>query len=181
MDIDTNSNVKDNNNGENNLNEGVGTQANENKDERKAFKTFQTEAEYNQAVNSILRSKLPPKEEMDAFKTWKENQKTAEEKQAETEEKLRIANETIRNLKNTNAVRDAGVKQEFVKFVTSEVGAIDGDFKENLAKFLKENTQYTTTTQTVKTVGTSAKLDGNTRTEKTTNQMMNDLIRSARK
>lgn len=164
----------------NDVSNNVGTQANTNKDEGKAFKTFQTEEEYNNAVNSILRSKLPPKSEMDAFKNWQENQKTAEQKQAETEEKLRQAEQTINNLNNSNFVRDSGVKKEFVKFVASEVSQIDGDFKENLAKFLKENKQYTETEKTIKTVGTSAKMDGETRTETTTNQIMNDIIRSAR-
>lgn len=173
MDNDTNVN-------DNNVQNNVGTQANSNTDEGKAFKTFQTEEEYNKAVNSILRSKLPPKEEMDAFKVWKENQKTAEQKQAETEEKLKQAEKTIANLNNANAVRDAGVKKEFVKFVTAEVSGLDGDFGENLIKFLKENTQYTNTTQAVKTVGTSAKLEGNARTETTTNQVMNNIIRSVR-
>lgn len=175
--MDEETKVNDNNVVDNNE---VGTQANENKDEGKAFKIFQTEEEYNKAVNSILRSKLPPKEELDAFKTWKENQKTIEEKQAETEEKLRKANETILNLQNTNEVKDAGVKKEFVKFVTSEVNELEGSFSENLAKFLKENPQYTANNQVVKTVGTSAKMDGTTRTEKTTNQIMNNLIRSVR-
>ena len=32
----------------------------------------------------------------------------------------------------------------------------------------------------MKTVGTSAKLDGTTRTETTTNQIMNNIIRSVR-
>lgn len=173
MDNDTNVN-------DNNVQTNVGTQANSNTDEGKAFKTFQTEEEYNKAVNSILRSKLPPKEEMDAFKVWKENQKTVEQKQAETEEKLKQAEKTIANLNNANAVRDAGVKKEFVKFVTAEVSGLEGDFSENLIKFLKENTQYTNTTQAVKTVGTSAKLEGNARTETTTNQIMNNIIRSVR-
>lgn len=177
MDIGTDVN---DNNVQNNVQNNVGTQANSNTDEGKAFKTFQTEEEYNKAVNSILRSKLPPKEEMDAFKVWKENQKTAEQKQAETEEKLKQAEKTIANLNNANAVRDAGVKKEFVKFVTAEVSGLEGDFSENLIKFLKENTQYTNTTQAVKTVGTSAKLEGNARTETTTNQIMNNIIRSVR-
>ncbi len=161
-------------------NKEVGTQANTNKDEGKVFKSFQTEEEYNKAVNSIIKSKLPPKEEMDAFKTWKENQKTAEQKQAEKEaEYQRILSEN-KSLKNEKAVIEAGVKKDFVRFVSSEVSQMDGDFKENLAKFLKSNTQYTSTKEVIKTVGTSAKLDGTTRTENTTNQIMNDLIRSAR-
>lgn len=157
----------------------VGTQANENKDEGKAFKTFQTEAEYNKAVNSILKSKLPPKEEMDAFKNWKDSQKTAEQKQAEKEAEYLKKDNLISNLEKENAILKAGVKED-VDYVLFKVGKMEGDFKENLAKFLKENPKYTSKETVIKTVGTSAKLDGTTRTENTTNQIMNDLIRSSR-
>ncbi len=171
----------DGENKDNNVSNNVGTQANQNKDEgSKAFKVFQTEDEYNKAVNSLLKSKLPPKSEMDAFKTWKESQKTAEQIQAEKDaEYQRVVNE-LKTLQNSNIVRDAGVKKEFIKFVTSEVGQMNGDFKENLTKYLKENTQYTQIDEKIKTVGTSAKLSGEAKEGNTVNQMMNDIIRSAK-
>ena len=159
----------------------VGTQANQNKDEGKAEKTY-TQEEYN-ALDRKLKAKYEKKYsgiDIAKYNEWVESQKTAEQKQAEKEaEYQRILNEN-KSLKNEKAVIEAGVKKDFVRFVSSEVSQMEGDFSENLAKFLKENTQYTSTKEVIKTVGTSAKLDGTTRTENTTNQIMNDIIRSAR-
>ena len=159
----------------------VGTQANGNKDEDNAEKTY-TQEEYN-ALDRKLKAKYEKKYggiDIAKYKEWLESQKTAEQKQAEKEaEYQRILNEN-KSLKNEKAVIEAGVKKDFVRFVSSEVSQMDGDFSENLAKFLKENTQYTSAKEVIKTVGTSAKLDGTTRTENTTNQIMNDIIRSAR-
>lgn len=164
-----------------NVSNEVGTQANENKDEGvKAFKTFQTEEEYNDAVNSLLKSKLPPKAEMDAFKSWKKSQKTAEQLQAEKDAEYQRVVTELQTLKNANITRDMGVKKEFVEFVTDKVTKMEGDFKDNLTKFLKENSQYTQVEEKIKTVGTSAKLSGDTKDENTTNQVMNDIIRSIR-
>ena len=57
-----------------------------------------------------------------------------------------------------------------------------GDFSKNLTKFLKDNPKYLTSndnTKFVKKVGSSLNLEGSKPTQ-TTNQKMNDLIRSAR-
>lgn len=157
MDTNTNSNVNDNNNEGNNLNEGVGTQANENKDEGKAFKTFQTEAEYNQAVNSILRSKLPPKEEMDAFKNWKESQKTAEEKQAEREREYIEKDNTISELQKENSILKAGIKNaDDIDYILFKVNKMEGEFNENLAKFLEDNPKFLSSTELTEPRATGA-------------------------
>lgn len=50
-----------------------------------------------------------------------------------------------------NAVTAANCNPTFAKFVMHEVGEMDGDFSENLAKFKKDNPQYfTSATNTIK-------------------------------
>lgn len=160
-------------------NDEVVTQDNGNKDEGKAFKSFKTEEDYNNAVNKILRDKLPPKEELEAFKNWKENQKTQEQKYADLSVALEKANNSNKNYENLVEVIDSGVAKEFRKFVASEVGAMEGDFSKNLKEYLKNNPKFIETAQ-IKTVNTSPKLTGGTNNQNSTNQIMNDLIRSSR-
>ena len=121
----------------------VGTQANENKDEGKAEKTF-TQSEVN-AMEKKFKEKYEKKYagiDIAKYNEWVESQKTAEQKQAEKEtEYQRVVNE-LNTLKNTNSVLEAGVNKDFVKFISFEVSQMDGDFNENLAKFLEENPKY---------------------------------------
>lgn len=124
-------------------NEGAGaveTQTTENKqNEGKAFKTFQTEEEYQNAVDSILKKKLPPKEEMDAFKKWQESQKTDDDKKKE---------EIIKNqnLQNDNDYKTQlleiiknGRSYEEAEFIQFKLSKMEGDFEENLSNYLKNN------------------------------------------
>ena len=156
-----------------------------NKNEETIEKTF-SQDEVNEMIKERLkreRSKLPSKEEFEAFNTWKESQKTAEEKQAEKEaEYQRISSENT-ELKNENEVFKAGVKKDDVEFVAFKVSKMEGDFKENLDKFLKENPKYLGNNEPkiVKKVGSSLSLSGKEITNQNeTNQTMNDLIRSVR-
>lgn len=161
----------------------VDTQTTQNKDEVKAFKTFQTEEEYQEAVNSILKKKLPSKEEMKAFKKWQEDQKTDAQKQAERETEYQKVNEKNEKLENENKVLRAGVKTKYVDFVAYSVGKQDGDFDKNLKQYLKDNPEYIENAEVkvVKKVGTSLNLGGKGNTDQNeTNQIMNNLIRSAR-
>ena len=139
--------------------------------------------EAQKMADAIVAKKLkgmPSKEELKAFKEWQESQKTAEEKQAEKEAEYLKKDNLISDLEKENAVLKAGVKED-IDYVLFKVSRMEGDFSENLAKFLKENPKFTSSeNKEIKTVGTSAKLDGNSRTENSTNQTMNDLIRSAR-
>lgn len=160
----------------------VGTQANANKDGEKAAKTY-TQEEYN-ALDKKLKAKYEKKYEgidLAKYKEWEESQKTAAEKQAEKEAEYLEKDNKISNLEKELAVLKAGVKED-TDYVLFKVSRMEGDFEENLAKFLKENPRFTTSSENknIKTVGTSAKLDGTSRTENSTNQTMNDLIRSAR-
>ena len=158
----------------------VGTQANENKDEGKAERTY-TQEEYN-ALDKKLKAKYEKKYagiDIAKYNEWVESQKTAEQKQAEKEAEYLKKDSKISDLEKENAILKAGVKDD-IDYVLFKVSKMEGDFDENLAKFLKDNPKYTSNEKIVKTVGTSAKLDGTSRTENTTNQTMNDLIRSVR-
>lgn len=137
-------------------------------------------------VNAMLKKEKQKAEkkyegiDIAKYKEWVESQKTAEQKQAEKEAENLKKDNRISDLERENAVLKAGVKEDS-DYVLFKVSRMEGDFNENLAKFLKDNPKFTSgENKIIKTVSTSAKLDGNTRTENTTNQTMNDIIRSAR-
>ena len=109
-----------------------------NKTEGKAYKVFNTEEEYQNAVDKIIASKLPKKEEMEAFKKWQENNKTEEEKKAELENQIKSLN----SVKQENLVLKKGVKADDVDYVLFKVSKMDGEFKDNLESFLKDNPKY---------------------------------------
>ena len=82
-------------------------------------------------------------------------------------------------------VVNAGIKPEFAKFVASEVlGQVSEtiDFDTALKAYKAKNPQFNSETTVIrKKVGSSLGLDGKgTNNQNETNQIMNDLIRSAR-
>ena len=99
--------------------------------------------EAQKMVNSALAKKLPPKEEMDAFKQWKESQKTEADKQAERELEHEKTKNKVTILEQKLAVADADVLKEFRSYVMFEVSQMDGEFEDNLVEFLKENPKFT--------------------------------------
>lgn len=115
-----------------------------NQNEGQAEKTF-TQEELNKIVQERLdkeKKKMPSKEDLKAFKDWKESQKTAEQKQAEKEAEYQRTLNELNTLKQTNAVLEAGVNKEDVDYVIFKVSKMEGEFEENLAKFLKDNPKY---------------------------------------
>ena len=85
----------------------------------------------------------------------------------------------------TTRVVNAGIKPEFAKFVASEVlGQVSDtiDFDTALKAYKAKNPQFNLETTIIrKKVGSSLGLDGKgTNNQNETNQIMNDLIRSAR-
>ena len=122
----------------------VGTQANENKDEGKAEKTY-TQEEYN-ALDKKLKAKYEKKYsgiDIAKYNEWVESQKTAEQKQAEKEAEYQAKDNTISELQKENAVLKAGVKDsDDVDYVLFKVSKMEGEFEENLAKFLEANPKY---------------------------------------
>lgn len=109
-----------------------------------AVKTF-TQDE----VNSMLKKEKQKAEkkyegiDVAKYKEWVESQKTAEEKRAEKEAEYAQKDTKISELQKENAVLKAGVKDaDDIDYVLYKVGKMDGEFEENLAKFLKDNPKY---------------------------------------
>lgn len=103
-------------------------------------------AEAQKIADAMLAKKMkgmPSKEELKAFKEWQESQKTAEQKQAEKDAEYAQKDTTISELQKENAVLKAGVKEaDDIEFILWKVGKMEGEFEENLAKFLKDNPKY---------------------------------------
>lgn len=115
-----------------------------NQNEGQAEKTF-TQEELNKIVQERLdkeKKKMPSKEELKAFKDWQESQKTAEQKQAEKDAEYQKTLDELNTLKQTNAILEAGVNKDDADYVLFKVGKMEGEFEENLAKFLKDNPKY---------------------------------------
>ena len=115
------------------------------------------------------------------FLDWKKTNQNDSEKIVE----LQASNELLKKendlLKATNKVAKSEVKPEFLKFVTSEVMSMVNettDFDTALKNYKKENTQYFGET-VVKKVQSSPTLNGGTK-ETTTNDIMNNILRSGR-
>ena len=120
----------------------VDTQTTE-KNEGKA--EVDVKAEAQKIADAMVAKKMkgmPSKEELKAFKEWQENQKTAEQKQAEKEAEYQNTLNELNTLKQTNAVLEAGVNKDDVDYVLFKVSRMEGEFDENLAKFLKDNPKY---------------------------------------
>ena len=99
--------------------------------------------EAQKMVNSALAKKLPPKEEMDAFKQWKESQKTEADKQAETLKELETLRQEKLNTQRENALLKKGINVDDIDYVMFKVGKMEGEFDDNLVEFLKENPKFT--------------------------------------
>lgn len=110
------------------------------KTEKAEVKTF-TQEEVN-AMLAKEKKKMPSKEELKEFKEWQESKKTEAEKQAEKEAEYQKTLNELNTLKQTNAVLEAGVNKEDADYVLFKVSKMEGEFDENLAKFLKDNPKY---------------------------------------
>ena len=135
--------------------EGTATQA-VNKTENKQEKTF-TQEEVNALVLKET-SKISKKYEgvdLEAYKKWEENQKTAEQKQQEEIIKMQ-------NLKNDNdfktqmlEIMKHGLNYDEAEFVQFKLSKMNGDFEENLENYLKENKKETKEEKKTVTTGFS--------------------------
>lgn len=121
----------------------VGTQANENKVEEKAEKTY-TQADFN-AMDKKLKEKYEKKYsgiDIAKYKEWEESQKTAEQRQAEKEAEYVEKDKRIVLLENKLKLKDANVSKEYEDFVLFTVSNMEGEFEDNLGQFLKDNPKY---------------------------------------
>lgn len=108
-------------------------------------KTF-TQADVDRIVADRLsreRKNQPSAERMKAFEEWEKSQKTEAEKAEETARELSEAKATAEALRHENAVIKAGVNADDVDYVLFKVGKMEGDFGDNLKKFLEGNPKYT--------------------------------------
>lgn len=112
-------------------------------------KTEETKTFTQEEVNTMLKKEKQKAEkkyegiDVAKYKEWVESQKTAEEKQAEKDAENAKKDSTISELQKENAVLKAGVKDaDNVDYVLYKVSKMEGEFEENLAKFLKDNPKY---------------------------------------
>lgn len=108
-----------------------------------AVKTFTQEE-----VNTMLKKEKQKAEkkyegiDIAKYKAWEESQKTAEQKQAEKEAEHQKTLIELNTLKQTNIILAEGVKNDDVDYVLFKVSKMEGEFEENLAKFLKDNPKF---------------------------------------
>ena len=115
----------------------------EDKTEEEAVKTFTQEE-----VNSMLKKEKQKVEkkyegiDLNKYNEWIESQKTVEEKQAEKEAEYQKTLNDLQMKDKTIAILRAGVKSEDEDYVLFKVSKKEGEFNENLEKFLEENPKY---------------------------------------
>lgn len=149
--------------------------------EQKVEKTF-TQAEFNEALKKELARKtknMPSADELKLFNSWRESQKTEQDKYNDLEKNYNSMVKENDYLKAQIKLNSSNVKKEFSKFVTSEVMSMvsdNMDFETALADFKKNNPQYFGEV-VVKKTQTAPTLGGGT-APKTTNSIMNDLLRN---
>lgn len=130
------------------------------------------------------------KEQIESYKTEVQGYKTTID---ELNGKIETSNKSLENLQNITNERndlkaqiqmsDSNVKKEFSKFVRSEVLANvndETDFAKALETYKKDNPQYFGDV-VVKKVQSSPSLNGGEQQPQTTNNIMNDILRGARK
>ena len=118
-------------------------------------KTF-TQEELNTIVETRLakvKKDMPSKEELKKYYEWKEAQKTEQEKMAEKETEYQKALAEKEQIINENKILKSGVNAEDTDYVLFKVTKMEGDFEENLSKFLKDNPRFLNKTVPSKATG----------------------------
>ena len=173
-----------NNNTDPNAGEGVQNTQNNAGQTQEPVKTY-TKEDLDNSFNAGVRkasTEWQKDEKYKEFLKWKETNQNDSEKIAELEtSKASLSNE-LNQLKAQIKVNESDVKKEFSKFVTSEVLSLVNDttdFETALKDYKKNNPQYFGEV-IVKKVQTSPNLNGGASQPLTTNQIMNDILRSKR-
>ena len=125
--------------------EGAGNVDTQTTNQNEGQAEIDIKAEAQKIADAMVAKKMknmPSKEELKAFKDWQESQKTAEQKQAEKDAEYQKTLNELNTLKQTNAILSAGVNKDDADYVLFKVGKMEGEFEENLAKFLKDNPKY---------------------------------------
>lgn len=146
-------------------------------------KTY-TEQDIQNSFNAGVKkanSEWQKDEKYKEFLDWKKNSQNDSEKINELQNSVNALTKENALLKATNEVAKSDVKPEFLKFVTSEVMAMVNDttdFETALKNFKKDNSQYFGEV-VIKKVQSSPNLNGGAK-ETTTNDIMNNILRSGR-
>ena len=145
-------------------------------------------AEHGKLITEAKEQILELKSQINSFEGEKQKY---ESKLQDYESKMQESNKSLKNyqdqaneikqLKTQIQMNDSNVKKEFSKFVANEVLSQvndDNDFASVLENYKKENPQYFGE-PIVKKVQSSPNLTGGDTAPQTTNDIMNDLLRSA--
>jgi len=138
--------------GKNNTTDDNNNNDNNNNDDSKTY----TEEQVQQMIKDRLKREkkdMPSKEDLEAFKEWKESQKTPDDKTKEEAEALEQIKKEAEEYKqkaqmyeNKEKVLKKDVPLEFAEFVAYQANKLvdeDVTFDKALEKYLKDNPQYT--------------------------------------
>lgn len=131
-------------------------------------------AEYGKRVQGF-------KEKVEGYEEEIKGYKSTIEENAESLKNLQNMTNENKDLKAQLQMTGSNVKKEFEKFVQSEVNSKvndDTDFATALDNYKKENPQYFGET-VIKKMQTSPNLNNGGNQPSTTNDIMNDILRSA--
>ena len=161
------------------------TQAVDNVVQEETTKTY-TKEDLDNSFNAGVKkanSDWQKDEKYKEFLAWKKTSQSDSEKMTELQTNYTNAMNENALLKAQLKIADSDVKKEFAKFVTSEVMSLVNDttdFDTALKNYKKNNPQYFGEV-VVKKVQTSPVLNNGGNQPQTTNNIMNDLLRGARK
>lgn len=153
----------------------------DNKETTKTYTKEDLDNSFNAGVKKAS-SEWQKDEKYKEFLEWKKTNQNDSEKIAELETSNTSLSNELNQLKAQIKVNESDVKKEFSKFVTSEVLGLVNDttnFETALKDYKKNNPQYFGEV-VVKKVQTSPNLNGGASQPLTTNQIMNDILRSKR-
>lgn len=147
--------------------------------------TVDVQKEAEKIANAIVARKLkdmPSKDEVKAFKTWKESQKTEQQKIDEEIQALREQSDSYKSeltaYKHEKATLKAGVSAEFAEFVAHQAGKKadeNTDFDTALTEYLTANPQYKTTAK--RAIGPTPGAIDTKDTKAKANQALRDMIK----
>lgn len=127
------------------------------------------------------KTEFEKSEDYKKYKEWEKSNQNDSEKINELQSSLDKLTKENQLLKATNEVAKSDVKPEFIKFVTSEVMSMVNDttdFETALKEYKKSSPQFFGEV-VVKKVQSSPNLNGGSK-ETTTNDIMNNILRSGR-
>lgn len=161
------------------------TQVVEQNAEQETAKTY-TKEDLDNSFNAGVKkasTEWQKDEKYKEFLAWKKTSQSDSERMTELQTDNNNLTQENKYLKAQLEVSNSDVKKEFSKFVTSEVMNLvneSTDFETALKNYKKNNPQYFGEV-VVKKVQSSPTLNGGGTQPQTTNNIMNDLLRGARK